>query len=383
MRRSFNLRTKEEAKEAAVNLLHSINRERGLDKDRSLVYRFSSVWHGKVADSFKDVRETPVTPFDIPTKYSEEPDEYIAQAIDENTGEKIGGQAFVYSTGHEPPRWYAVALSDEEINPLNFTLPFRNLPVKGISPLARLRVRFSKPVRPLSIDDIKTEEGQAYLCKYMREEDEPVLYWSFEDKEQYSKGNLDKTEFLQPHPDPDIEDYPDEESEMWLDNMCFINNPHPSILSEATGIKIKSANDYLTAFSKVVSSPLDKREKRAVLETFVRDSSDLLLDFALYEFFRTENYGRLQEILSLYKEFGLPANWATSLTRLSEYNSTLRKLEPLSVEEYVVALYIQEEYSSIVGSRSYKEISQETGIPRSIIYKASKRDPHDPLGFIF
>ena len=238
------------------------------------------------------------------------------------------------------------------------------------------KVRFYKPARPISLSEVMTKEGQTFLRSYMTygETDFP-FYWDYDfTTEELSKGNLAQSLFLEPHPDPDIEDDPDENDEDWLDNMVNFKRPHPSILSEATGIKISNAKDYLRAFQKIFASPLDKREKRAVIKDYALFVSELLLDYAVYEFFRTESYSHLQEILSHYADFGLPVDWAKELTRLTDYNPELRKLEPLSVEEYIVSLYIRQEYSHLVCSYSYKEISESTGIPLSLIYRASKRN---------
>lgn len=377
MKRSYSHPTAQDAKEAACNILREMNRERGYNDGKPLSYVVSALRLGKLADSFKETGKNPVTPFDTPKVYEEEVDYFHIQGIEEETGSLIGGVAYVYKNPlAKEPRYLAIALYPEETDPNNYTLPFKNLNTMGVIYMSMAKVRFYKPVRPISLSEVMTKEGQTFLRSYMTygETDFP-FYWDYDfTKEELSKGNLDKSLFLEPHPDPDIEDDPDENDEDWLDNMVNFKRPHPSILSEATGIKISNAKDYLKAFQKIFASPLDKREKRAVIKDYAFFVSELLLDYAVYEFFRTESYSHLQEILSHYADFGLPVDWAKGLTRLTDYNPELRKLEPLSVEEYIVSLYIRQEYSYLVCSYSYKEISESTGIPLSLIYRASKRN---------
>lgn len=378
MIRTINHRTRQEAEESGFKLLQQISEEEGLPL-YDLLYTAHSIRFGKVADSFKEVGEKPVTPFDKPVTYGDEADELFMDCTNSKTGEKVGGRVYIYKNDlRDEPDYWAVALRPEEFNPANYTLPFRNLNERGLIVMARYRVRFFKPTRPLSFDEVRTPEGEEFLHKYFSEGEYNFPYWNYDFTPEQIKGGIDKGELFSPLPDPDIEDYPDEEDEDWLNNMVLCKPIAPSILSEATEIKIASSKDYLLAIQKAVTAPLDKRERLAARAQYNIHAKDLLLDYALYEFFRTESYDHLTEILSHFADFGLSENWYKGETRLTEYNSETKELEPISPVEYILSLYIREEISSMIGrGLSFKELSQATGTPLSVIYRASKLNVHE------
>lgn len=378
MIRTAGHRARQEAEESAFKLLRQISEEEGLPL-YDLLYTIHAIRFGKVADSFKEIREKPITPFDKPVTYGDEADELFMDCTNSKTGEKVGGRAYIYKLDlNEKTSYLVVALRPEEYDPANYTLPFRNLNEKGLIVMARYRVRFFKPTRPLSLDEVRTPEGELFLHKYFSGEKDDFPYWNYDYTQEQIKGGIDKGELFSPHPDPEIEDYPDEADEDWLNNMVLCKPIAPSILSEATGIKIDSSKDYLRAIQKVVSAPLDKRERLATRAQYNIHAKDLLLDYALYEFFRTESYDHLTEIFSHFADFGLSENWYKGETRLTEYNSETKELEPVSPVEYILSLYIREEISSMIGGGlSFKELSQATGTPLSVIYRASKLNVHE------
>lgn len=378
MIRTTNHRTRQEAEESAFKLLQQISEEEGLSL-RDLIYTTHSIRFGKVGDSFKETGEKPVTPFDVPVTYGDEADELYMDCTDTKKEKKVGGRAYIYKLDlNDRTRYLVVALRPEEFNPANYTLPFRNLNEKGLIVMARYRVRFFKPTRPLSLDEVRTPEGEEFLHKYFSEGDYNFPYWNYDFTPEQIKGGIDKGELFSPHPDPDIEDDPDEEDEDWLNNMVLCKPIAPSILSEATGIKITSSKDYLRAIQKAVTAPLDKRERLATIAQYNIHAKDLLLDYALYEFFRTESYDHLTEILSHFADFGLSENWYKGETRLTEWNSETKELEPVTPVEYILSLYLREEISSTLGGGySLKDLSQETGTPLGVIYRASKLNVHE------
>lgn len=386
MLRQWNIKTRDEAREAVRELLERILIERGVENVKRVVYGYQGFTINRIADSFEETGEKPTSPFDIPTK--EKKKGYtLVYALHQDTGD-TGALGIIeediYSEGES---YMVIALTPEEADEQNRTLPFKDISGQWlIFLLSRKKfdtIRFSKPTTPLSIEEVKTEDGEKRLHTYLygTYEGDIFPYWDYGfTTEELSKGGIVKGEILDPIPDPDIEDYPDEEDKDWLSNMVMIRPIAPSLLSEATGIKINSREDYLSAVEKVIDAPLDKREKLAVVWAYYHYSRDIFIDYAYYEFFRTESYDHLKEILSRYSDFGLSEDWETNMTglieqinvRLSIYDVDTKVWTPITTEEAIISIYLNYKNTSEFGGISFKELSQETGIPVGLLSKASK-----------
>lgn len=326
--------------------------------------------------------EQPVSIFDTETEL-EPLGVYIIYGMDEATGETKGGRAYLHKqefysnlNKRELTIFHASIFSADELSPVNFILPFRNITEKQIAVVSTLlNVRFSKPRRALSIGEAMSEEGARILSSYIHphttksNRDTAPDFWDFTDSRHYGVKSIPKGELFQVE-DEEIEQNPDE-YEGRDDNIVFTASPSPSILAEATGAKIETAAQYLKAIEKSVDAPLDRREKRAVISSYHITAEHLFLSYAIYEFFRTEDYSHLQEILSNAADFGLSEDWERYSTFLSDFDRKTRKRIRHTANEYVVASYLQHDKSDLIGTISYRELSSLTGIPKSLVYRAA------------
>lgn len=371
MKRSYDYRTLQEAQEAAIDILHKENESSGLRPD---FYQTTAIRSTRVADSFT---AKPVTPFDVPREYTDEAEdeELYIQGYSDNTGEEIGGRAYIYPLTHtypEPHRDYiVVALSPEELDPSNFTLPFRNLNVGTLHAFARVGLLYSKPTKEVTPEQVKTPEGELTISSYLHGDND--TFWEYD---RTKVERLSKEDFFS-IADEEVESDPEEYSDFWDTNLIFSPVVAPSLLSELTGRKVTTAQDYASALESLTGSTLNKRERRQVIAAFNFISRDLFFDYALYEFIRTEDYSHLKEILSLSPDFGLPDKWERDYSPLWKWEKGTRKKVVTSAEEAIVGKYLQTEFSTMLSPVSLREISEGTGIPLSLIYKASNRSKWD------
>lgn len=384
MKRGNPCKTKQEAQEAAITLLWEISKERDYAKDRKLIYVTFSLRIEEVADSFAQINAKPLTPFDIPVTSTQLEDSIIKE-IDEETGEEIGGRAYIYKHDcptytpewkkGDPIEWNTnyipVALSPEEADPLNLTFPFRNMNPNGLICMVKADIHYCKPLRAVTLQEALTPEGAKVVQEYLYSYDSSVCgYFAEEDKEKYIRREVTKGDLFEIQ-DEELEAEPDKYSG-WEDNVVFKESPSPAILSEATGLKITTAQTYASALEKILGDSLDYRERRAVMFTFDFHAPDRLLDYAFYEFMRTESYEHLKEILSHYADFGLSPNWEKTAFRLWQWDENYKKKIRITAVDWILSQYLCEDYSSIIGTPSYREISDHTGTPVSLILRASK-----------
>lgn len=362
MIRIFGLKSRPEAEQRARELLY----ERiGKQTSASLLYVTSTLTYTKVADSFSN---KPITPFDVPRENREEKDYYVT-CIDKEDG-TIKGRVYIYPTLTGDPIEYSLSYrSSEELDPSNFTLPFRNLSEDGVRILSRLNILFSKPRLPLSPSEAQTPKGEEAIALFLGG---GGAEWKPITKEQLKDGSISKEKLFDVE-DEEIEAHPEEYPEEWEQNIVFYNAPSPKTLSEATGMRTDTPRAYAKALEKVIGSPLDDREKKAVIDSYEVSRKMEFIDYATYEFFRTESYDHLKEVLSHFAEFGLRKDWERNFfllegTTIGDWIHSHKQ----TAEERIISQYVDKEYSTMIGlSYSYKEISEATGIPRSLIYKAT------------
>lgn len=348
MRRYFGFVSYEEAQKKALELLDN-EPIGGITTKIGVV--FNRVMRGRVAESFS---KPPTTLFEKPIEWDEEDVFYYAYKLNKDTGETTGGRVFIYSPINPNIKedFSLTYLTPEECNPDNYTLPFRNLTDDLLQrELYRFDFDFCKPTTPLSIDEALTPYGEELLSHFEGFDYNPSL------EEQLFRGELSKENFFRVA-DEEVEEYPEDYPEEWKDNIITEVYPLPFALARATGRTIKNAKDYASAISHLLGgASLDEREQRAIGSNFIPVLAIHFLSYATYEFFRTEDYSHLQEILSHYGSFGLSKNWEKYLPY--ENNAV----------EAIIRRYLSPFVSSLLGVTSLKEISEATGIPRSLIYK--------------
>lgn len=238
-----------------------------------------------------------------------------------------------------------------------YTLPYRNLPEENLYITILLNACFVKPVKELSPDEALTATFVKDLNAYFGVEE-----WTYTTKEEYTaKVNSIETAFQ--IEDEEIEANPQEWEEDYKHNIVFLGSAPVSILSELSGVKIKSVQDYLKAIKKYLNvSTLDERQERAVTSSLEFELRDTFLKWLIYEFLRTEDYSHLKECEKKYKKFLLPKEWAKDLIYL--------KQDP---EEYVLSRYLTKDALNLLQRNQLREIAKATGTPLPLILKASKR----------
>lgn len=364
MIRIFGLKSLQEAEQRARDLLY----ERvGKQSSGSLLYITSTISYSKVADSFS---KEPTTPFDVPRNYEDEK-EYFVTCVDEETNEKKG-VVYIYSSLSRDSIEYSLTYrSPEEIDPSNFTIPFRSLSEQGVRVLSRLNVLFSKPVLPLSPEEAQTPKGEEAIALFLGG---GGAEWKPITKEQLQDGSITKESLFHAE-DEEIEENPEDYPEEWKRNIVLHNHPSPRTLSEATGMRTDTPRAYAKALEKVLGSPLDDRERREVIDSYEVSRKMEFIDYATYEFFRTESYDHLKEVLSHFADFGLRKDWERNFFLLEESKiENWTHSHKQTAEERIVSQYVDRDFSTMIGaSYSYREISEATGIPLSLIYRATRK----------
>lgn len=314
-------------------------------------------------------------------KGDEDYSDYYYTEIDPTTGRE-GRKCFIIPPvcvfPDREPNYNLACYSAEERDPVNRTYPFRLLQDKYMHAITRVGVIFYKPTLPLSPQEAQTDRGQTAIAEFIGTGDFKEDVYEPITKETLLAAQGKREAFFAVE-DEEIEANPDDEEwgKYWEDNIRMELYPPLPVLSEATGINVSSLSDFTKAIAKLVGSPLNKREKRAIKSAYTAQGI-ALLEYAAYEFFRTEKYSRLQEALSHFADFGLQKNWERDFFMLQPH-PTFRDRGQASYtsrctpEEWVIAKYIGRDYSTLIGTPSYREVAEATGIPLNVIYKAAKR----------
>lgn len=276
------------------------------------------------------------------------------------TNEETGAKVLYFHVPTTKEDYYRVVyFTPEEWG--RYTLPFRNLPEENIHIAVLLNACFVKPVIALSPDEALTTDFANELNAYFGSDN-----WTYRTKEEYETkvktiGDAFDIE------DEEVEANPQQWEEDYKRNIVFIGSAPVSLLSELSGVKVKSIKDYIKALKKYLHvSGLDERQERAVTSSLNFELRDLFLKWAIYEFMRTEDYNHLKECLKEFKKFLLPKEWANGLCYL--------KQEP---EEYVISKYLSMDALSLLQRDQLREIAKGTNTPLSLILKASKKSIWD------
>lgn len=325
MIRKYGLRTYEEALKEAKALLWE-------SRDKSLPEQ-TTTEHTR-----KDIEGKP-----IPFSYIED--------------KATGATAYLYS--FDERKYSLTFLSADEAKPENRTLPYRNFPKATIAFLMALRTPIFKPTKEVKPEEALTPEGVNTIFAFFGETE--------------SKGGLPFAHLA------DIKDFDlDTAFEYWEDKEgkvevgSLLILPYPQELTERTGIAIKQPSDFAKALSKAMGVKMSREQTKQAKESFLFYASELLLRYAIYEFFRTEDYSHLKAVLSSFAKFALPEKWEDDFTMYYGYRNIVAK-QYFSTEEYVLAKYLSKHNSEIVGSTIHlKEIADYTGTPLDVMGRASR-----------
>ena len=268
-------------------------------------------------------------------------------------GKETGATAFIYSLD-ESENYNLTFLTGEEMNEDNRTYPYRGVSKDALPFLMAIRTPIFKPVREIKPDEALTPDGLKEINFFFGVEEEgSTEYGGFlSEEETESKGYTIETAF-------------DEENAL----ICL---PFPQVLTKLTGEEIKTPSDYAKGISILLKAELSEEQERGAKRTFTFYTSDTFLRYAIYEFFRTESYSHLKEILSTYRNFYLPEEWEVEYPLYYGYANVV-KGEHFSTEEYILGKYLSKWNANIVGRQArLKDVAEYTGTPLSLMNKAYK-----------
>lgn len=266
--------------------------------------------------------------------------------------EATGATAYIYSLF--PTESYGLTfLTADEAKPENRTLPYRDLPKETLDFLMVIRTPIFKPVREIIPDEALSPDGVKAIYALFGD------YLPFTPIAEVTDFDLGTA----------FEYWEDKEGKEEVGSLLL--RPYPQELTERTGIAIKKPSDYAKALAKAMGVKMDKEQAKRAAESYSFFAAETLLRYAIYEFFRTENYNRLKEVLSSFAKFALPENW--------EKNSTLYEVcyreQKVTAEEYVIAKYLSNWQAYMVGYRSLirlKEVAEYTGTPLGLMSRANQ-----------
>lgn len=226
-------------------------------------------------------------------------------------------------------------LTYEERKEDNRTYPFRDVtPDQELLMLIPLQISYLKPVKPVTIDELKTKEGRDALSRYYAYD----LVFDFYPYEELKAVATVDTAF---------------------DGDCLLFAPLPEDVAQLTGVEIKTAKDYAKGIGILLKADLTQEQTDIVESYYDFNISYLFELYAYYEFARTENYAHLQEILAQYGKMGLPR--------------PIQGLSDKDVEKEVLARYLNPRVASAIGAKvSVRDISKFTGAPMAKVSEANK-----------
>ena len=264
---------------------------------------------------------------------------------------ETGGMASIYS--FDEAEGYAITLlTGEEASEENRTYPYRGISETAFPFLLALHTPIFKPVREIRPEDVLTRNGLKEVYSFFGvEEEELTLYGGFlTDEETKSKGYTIETAF-------------DE-------NGTLICLPFPQVLTLLTGVKVETSSDYANGISFLLKDDLSEKQEKDAKDTFTFYASDAFLRYAIYEFFRTENYSHLKEVLASCKAFYLPDGWEADFPPYYSYANIVRG-EHFSTEVYVLGKYLSKWNASIVGKQArLRDVAEYTGTPFALMNRA-------------
>ena len=275
---------------------------------------------------------------------------------------ETGATAYISSIFKEQG-YNLIFLSGDEAKASNRTYPFRDVPKESIPFLMAIHTPIFKPTKEITPDEALSREGLRTIYNFFGEGDEDIVAGSgFLTKEEVeAQAYTIETAF---------EEWEKEDGTIVISSLLCL--PLPKVLTELTGVKVKTPSDYAKGISKLLKAELTEEQERCAKSTFLFFASEALLRYAIYEFFRTEDYSHLKEVLSSFRKFHLSPKWEEEFTLYYGYRNIMDK-ELFTTEEYVIAKYLSKWNAEIIGKPNrLKDIAEYTGTPLSLMGKAYK-----------
>lgn len=269
--------------------------------------------------------------------------------------EETGATAYISPV---PEGYYTLTfLSGDEAKEENRTYPFRAVDKERIPFLMALHTPLFKPTKEIKPDEALTPEGVKAIYAFFGNDGEELPFTPIDEIKNLSIEEA-------------FEEWEGDNGEIELGSLLL--RPYPQELTERTGVQIKKASDYAKALEKLLSVKMSKEQTKEAKEGFIFYASELLLRYAIYEFFRTEDYNHLKEVLAASKTFFLPEQWEEGFKLFYCYRNFVNK-EKIGIEEYVIAKYLSKHSYNIAGSQArLKEIADYTNTPLPLMGRANK-----------
>ncbi len=280
--------------------------------------------------------------------------------------EDTGAMACLVAFGEE--RQNICYLTAKEADPKNRTYIFNGVLKYSLPVLAALRVNFFRPVEAIPLDEAFTPQGVKKVNAFYGYDG----YGDLIDKAQLLEGKFTLATafyyFGEEISQEEIVELENNGEDIDRELAC---NPFPCILEEVTGLKVKNATDYAKALAKYLGAKFTKGQIEFIKGVYNFCAADMLLRYATYEFFRTEDYNRLKEVVGEYQAFGLPKDWAAKHAPLNFISPN--GISSTTAEEYVLAKYCGARGAEIVGGKNnLREIANYTHTPLKVIMKAAR-----------
>lgn len=262
---------------------------------------------------------------------------------DEETGEA----AYVYKVINNYSIYY---FEPEEWE--SQTLPFKDVTEPEKVFLCLFNAHFIKPRKVVTPDEALTMEGaetvySLFGSSYTEEFGAEAIEQRAGEIFRYYYDN-ERPEGVEPD---------EEDEDVYVEPVEIA----PALLEDRYGVRIRKAEAYVKAFSKLVGRTLSRKEELSVVRSYEFHLRDLYLHYIVYEFLRTERYDILREDLASFKSFHLPKDW---------YKDFYPAQSVADVEEFVIAQYLSGEALRHFGDANLREISNKTGVPYNLLVKA-------------
>lgn len=266
---------------------------------------------------------------------------------------ETGATAYVYESGVNGGYYDFMYLTGEEDSRRNRTYPFRNVEDSKIPYLARLGILFFKPVEEIPPEELLTPHALRTVEQYLGEDiSVPNYVCGFMDEEETEANrSIDKA-------------FHDYEEDGISELRC---NPYPALLTKLTGVEITSPQSYAKGIEKLLGVKLTASQRKGAEESYICSASTALIEYALYEFVRTESYDRLKEVIESYEAVHIP-----SLKYFSSYSESAEDCRKI-IEEATITRYLSKLYTTALEETiDIRDIAEHTGAPFDLLTRASE-----------
>lgn len=267
---------------------------------------------------------------------------------------ETGATAYVYESSVNGGYYDFMYLTGAEDSRRNRTYPFRNVEDSKIPYLARLGILFFKPVEEIKLEELLTPHNLETIEQYLGEDISiPNYVCGFMDEEETEANrSIDKA-------------FTDYEEDGIQPLRC---KPYPALLTKLTGVEITSPQSYANGIQKLLGVKLTASQRKGAEAEYYCSASTALIEYALYEFVRTESYDRLKEVLESYEAVHIP-----SLKYFISHSVLTEEGRKTKIEEAIITRYLSKLYTTALEETiDINDIAEHTGVPFDLLTRASE-----------